>query len=157
VQDNDLWRKNLPHAQDIAVYTNTIPFTFADFESAYQQFENEESFAKIVETGTKYREYADHICSQLVNDAEEVLFGEHAVLAVNAPRLFRSQVGHLLAAKKGPFAVVWTYDNGRWHFSLRGNNTIDLSEIAKKYGGGGHKNAAGFFLNFDQPFPFKKI
>lgn len=156
IQDNDLWKKALPHAKEIAIYTNTLPFTFLDFELAEGQFENDVTFVKIIEKGSMYSEYFDHLCESLVSDAEEVIFDGHTVLAVNAPRFFRSQVGHLLAEKKGPFAVVWTYDNNRWHFSLRGNDSLDLSEIAKRYGGGGHKNAAGFFIPFDNPFPFKK-
>lgn len=31
-----------------------------------------------------------------------------------------------------------------WKYSMRGRGVIDLSEIAKKHGGGGHFNAAGF-------------
>jgi oligoribonuclease NrnB/cAMP/cGMP phosphodiesterase (DHH superfamily) len=39
-----------------------------------------------------------------------------------------------------PFA----YDGKRWTVSLYTKKDIDVSEIAKKYGGGGHKQAAGF-------------
>lgn len=156
IQDNDLWNKKLPHANEVTIYTNTIPLTFSGFELAEKEFEDEETFKKIIEKGTQYREYFDHLCSSLVEDAEEVIFDGHSVLAVNAPYFFRSQVGHLLSLKKGPFAVVWTYENSSWHFSLRGNNEIDLSEIAKRHGGGGHKNSAGFSLPFGAPFPFKK-
>jgi uncharacterized protein len=41
--------------------------------------------------------------------------------------------------------VTFIYSNSKksWTFSLR-SETIDVSEIAKQYGGGGHKGAAGF-------------
>jgi uncharacterized protein len=157
IQDNDLWSKKLPHAKEIAIYTNTLSLTFSNFELAEKQFEDDTTFLKVIEKGSMYKEYFDHLCESLVNDAEEVLFDSHTILAVNAPRFFRSQVGHLLAEKRSPFALVWTHDHSRWHFSLRGDGSIDLSEIAKRFGGGGHKNAAGFFLPFDAPFPFKKV
>ena len=32
----------------------------------------------------------------------------------------------------------------RFHISLRSDGTVDVAKIATKYGGGGHKNAAGF-------------
>ncbi len=35
--------------------------------------------------------------------------------------------------------------------SLRSNDDIDVSEIAKRFGGGGHYHAAGFNLGFDFP------
>lgn len=40
------------------------------------------------------------------------------------------------------------YANGMWHFSIYNDNgLVDCSVIAKQYGGGGHKGAAGFILN----------
>lgn len=42
------------------------------------------------------------------------------------------------------FACFWLKD-GKWHFSLYNDNgEVDCSAIAKSFGGGGHKGAAGF-------------
>ena len=35
-------------------------------------------------------------------------------------------------------------DKKSWKVSLRSNGYIDLSKLANMFGGGGHKNAAGF-------------
>ena len=44
---------------------------------------------------------------------------------------------------------------GRWVFSLRSkSDKADVSVIAKKHGGGGHKNAAGFSLEFEEAVQF---
>lgn len=42
--------------------------------------------------------------------------------------------------------LTFKYANGKWNYSLYAgkNQDIDLSVIAKKYGGGGHKVACGF-------------
>jgi oligoribonuclease NrnB/cAMP/cGMP phosphodiesterase (DHH superfamily) len=44
--------------------------------------------------------------------------------------------------------VTFVFNGSTWDISLRThqNNDIDVSEIAKKYGGGGHKKAAGFHV-----------
>jgi phosphoesterase RecJ-like protein len=34
-------------------------------------------------------------------------------------------------------------ENGNFRVSLRSKNSIDVSEIAGKFGGGGHRNASG--------------
>ena len=50
------------------------------------------------------------------------------------------------------FAMIWYYDHDdrMVKVSLRAfHDHIDVSEIAKKYGGGGHKKAAGFTLPGD--------
>lgn len=45
------------------------------------------------------------------------------------------------------FACFW-YANGKWNFSLYNDNEqVDCSVIAKQFGGGGHKGAAGFVTN----------
>lgn len=82
------------------------------------------------------------------------------VLAINATNggdLFKSRdtsmydftVGFYYVAKEG------------WKVSLRGTGKdIDLGEIAKQYGGGGHKNAAGFkvatYTELKQILPYLK-
>jgi phosphoesterase RecJ-like protein len=35
-------------------------------------------------------------------------------------------------------------ESGRWRFSMRSKGDIDIGEVARRFGGGGHLNAAGF-------------
>ena len=66
-------------------------------------------------------------------------------LAANCTPQFASEAGHKLAEKSGTFGATWCAgDNGKIFFSLRSIGDYDVSGIAKCYGGGGHKNAAGF-------------
>jgi len=45
-------------------------------------------------------------------------------------------------------AACFHYANGKWNFSLYNDNgNVDCSAIAKQYGGGGHKGAAGFIID----------
>lgn len=47
-------------------------------------------------------------------------------------------------------AACFHYANGMWNFSLYNDNgEVDCSQIAKQYGGGGHKGAAGFRCDFE--------
>jgi uncharacterized protein len=56
-----------------------------------------------------------------------------------------SEVGHELANQSGTYGLVWYVGaDARVRCSLRSNGDYDVSEIAKAFGGGGHKNAAGF-------------
>lgn len=50
--------------------------------------------------------------------------------------------------------IPFVFDGKQWTVSLYTKKEIDCSEIAKKYGGGGHKKAAGFQC---KDLPFKKI
>ena len=67
------------------------------------------------------------------------------VLVVNSSH-WMSEIGARLAPDCD-FAVIWYYDHDdkRIKVSLRAfHDRIDVSEVSKKYKGGGHKKAAGF-------------
>lgn len=66
-------------------------------------------------------------------------------LAVNNS-LHISETGNKLAAKSGTFGLIWYYDGklDQAICSLRSIGGYDVSAIAKRFGGGGHRNAAGF-------------
>ena len=66
-------------------------------------------------------------------------------LAANCPPHLTSDVGHELANQSGTFGLLWTLDKDNvCKCSLRSNGDYDVSAIAKAFGGGGHRNAAGF-------------
>ena len=59
-----------------------------------------------------------------------------------------SEIGARLAPDCD-FALVWYWDHEAKHtkVSLRAfHETVDVAEVAKKFGGGGHRKAAGFQL-----------
>lgn len=58
-----------------------------------------------------------------------------------------------ISKKKGFLPVgafVYSYDKNLYKFSMRaGDDTVDVSKIANEYGGGGHKGAAAFVMDYD--------
>lgn len=85
----------------------------------------------------------------------ELEFDGHFTLALNV-----SGTGdHGEMIRQGGYDIGYCYSesmqNGRlMTFVTLYSSTIDVSEIAKKYGGGGHKGAAGFsFQREGTPFP----
>lgn len=76
---------------------------------------------------------------------DSIDYGEFDGLAANCPPHLTSDVGHELANQSGTFGLLWYIDKGHaCRCSLRSNGDYDVSAIAKAFGGGGHKNAAGF-------------
>lgn len=70
--------------------------------------------------------------------------------AANCPPHLTSDVGHELAVQSGTFGLCWKLAKEDKdgiqiaNCSLRSNGDYDVSAIAKAFGGGGHKSAAGF-------------
>ena len=66
-------------------------------------------------------------------------------LAANCPPHLASDVGHALDTQSGTYGLLWYINKeNKCICSLRSNGDYDVSAIAKAFGGGGHKNAAGF-------------
>ncbi len=135
VQDKDLWHWQLPHSREISAALASYPFDFATWENF--QFET----LKIEGTGILRSE--NNLVDRLAKDAIMVSLAGHTVPAVHSPVL-ASQIGERLAADHA-FGVIWHQKEGRRYFSLRSKaGGISVSEIAARYGGGGHTHAAGF-------------
>lgn len=83
-------------------------------------------------------QYGSHI--------DSIEYGEFDGLAANCPPHLTSDVGHELATQSGTFGLCWTLKQTGLiaNCSLRSNGDYDVSAIAKSFGGGGHRNAAGF-------------
>jgi nanoRNase/pAp phosphatase (c-di-AMP/oligoRNAs hydrolase) len=81
--------------------------------------------------------------------------GGYIVPALNLPAKYSSDAGHALCNIKtaGDFAAVYqdvsTTEGLMRIYSLRSNG-FDVSAIAKQYGGGGHRKAAGFKIPLSQ-------
>jgi len=78
-----------------------------------------------------------------------MLIGGHDVPVANLPYMFASDAGQLMAEGERFAGSYFDTPEGRT-FSLRSTDAgMDVSEIAQQYGGGGHRNAAGFRVPFD--------
>lgn len=98
-------------------------------------------------------EYVQHASREgqaylLAEGAFDLCFEGLRFLAINAAMrnsdAFKSQVR---PEHDGCLSFVWSGKKGRWKVSLRGVShkaTFDLSGIATKHGGGGHRQACGF-------------
>ena len=79
---------------------------------------------------------------------QAILAAGYRVPVVNVPYHYASDCADaMLKAEPGaPFCASWfRRADGRIQYSLRSrDDRMDVSEIAKKFGGGGHRNAAGF-------------
>ncbi len=88
--------------------------------------------------------------SMIVNDcarrSHRFTFEGQPALAACSPRALRSEVGAKLA-QDAAVALVWdAHPDGTVNVSLRSTNGSgpDVSMLAVKHGGGGHKHASGF-------------
>lgn len=157
IEDSDLWRFQLPSSREINAFLRIFKQSFEQFNSIAGDLETAEGENKIIQQGTTILRYKDRLVEQLAERADMVLFEGLQALAINAPTFFASEIAHYLIKKLPPIGIAWSQQQGKKLFSLRSDGSIDVSLIAKKYGGGGHRAAAGFDMDENQPLPWKKI
>lgn len=88
----------------------------------------------------KYRDgWSKTYCETLGFETE---FEGHKAFAMNLGMCGRDNFKGV-SGKEYDLLIGFVFDGEKWRYSLRSKN-IDVSEIAKKYGGGGHRGAAGF-------------
>lgn len=75
--------------------------------------------------------------------------GNWKVPVASLPYTLTSDAGHLMAEHEPFAACYWDTPGGRVYSLRSTDDGLDVSEIAKKYGGGGHPHAAGFRVPLD--------
>lgn len=155
IDDYDRWSFNLRHTKEInkAIWSYA-PWCFETWEYMVM----DENYGQLITEGAAILRAHDRQVHDMSKNVRKctISFKEQPEgmlqqtvfrdgLTVNAPSFLASDVGHELATQSGTFGLVWHMnDQGKISCSLRSNGDYDVSAIAKAFGGGGHKNAAGF-------------
>ncbi|MDO8676662.1 MAG: DHHA1 domain-containing protein [Candidatus Azambacteria bacterium] len=156
VEESDLWKFKSKNVKEVFAYIRLLDFDFKIYDNLISLGEKESNYRKYVEKGTAIILYEDKIIENMIREsAYPVIFEGHKIYAINAPRFLRSKIGMQLSKKYPPFSLVWVRDKNRIEVSLRSNGGLNVSEIALKFGGGGHPNAAGFSIPANFKFPWK--
>jgi oligoribonuclease NrnB/cAMP/cGMP phosphodiesterase (DHH superfamily) len=143
IEDRDLWRFK---------FSETRAQMASIFSYAYD-FETWDDLSYKAKTGSLDKE-GEAIERKHFKDITELMPQTQVMLyicgekvpAYNLPYTMSSDVGNIAAAKPDhSYGVCFWFNKQEVQFSLRSiGNKQDVSLIASAYGGGGHRNAAGF-------------
>jgi len=150
IEDNDIWTKELTYIEEfVAWLDNYNPKTIEDMDFAIQHWESD--YKSCVNIGSQILSYKNALITSILGYAFETTLGGVKVVKINSPyNKLNSELGMRLAK-------LWQMPSWIWHEaqvedgkvlqknSLRSLDHLpDVSELAKKFGGGGHRNASGF-------------
>lgn len=161
IDDYDRWQFKLRGTKEfIKVLWSRAPWSFDQWVDAMGDtdfFANDgkgidawyrEGAAILRSHDQNVRSVVDSLCRACRITIETERYGctSEPGLSANCPAHLVSDVGHALATQSGTFGLCWTLGKNDLtvNCSLRSNGDYDVSEIAKSFGGGGHRNAAGF-------------
>jgi len=152
-EDRDLWKFEIEGTREITAVLFSHDMSFVTWDRFGRILQTEEGRVATKAEGSAILRQHMHTCRQIIaGSTRNFLFksGDDTFMevpTVNAPYMFSSDIGNILASSSKSKVGATYYDrgDGRRIFSLRSTKDgPDVSEIAKIYGGGGHRNAAGF-------------
>ena len=151
VEDRDLWNHALPGTKAVNAYLSSLPLTPEAWSGLdILKVEYAEQF------GAGILRYIDRYVLEVAKEAQPgdwrieykpfdvTSVKYYRVSVANCPYMNCSEVGNDLAQIADVGMTWFERADGMTQFSLRSIGNIDVCEIAKFYGGGGHQHAAGF-------------
>jgi nanoRNase/pAp phosphatase (c-di-AMP/oligoRNAs hydrolase) len=144
-EDRDLWRWALPFSREVNAALRSYPLDF----DGWDRMHADRTPADLIPEGRAILRREKQIVDSHVGFAREVTLAGHRVPCVNATVLTSEIAGELATGK--PFGVCY-FDraDGMRIYSLRSRDGgVDVSQVAKSFGGGGHVRAAGFEVRRD--------
>lgn len=145
VEDRDLWRFALPDTRDVQSCVFSFEYDFDIWSRLADACETDAGRGDIIMEGRAItRKHDKDIAELLTVTARSMVIGGATVPVANLPYTMSSDAANILA-EKAPFAACYYDKPGGRIFSLRSRpDGDDVSQIAARYGGGGHRNASGF-------------
>lgn len=143
IEDRDLWRFALGEdTRKFSAALRTFPQTFEVWDEIARKPNS------LIDDGEAILRAHRSNLRKFTSEVYLVEIAGHSVPVVNVPYHYASDAAHELLEQhpQAPFAAAWfRRADGMVQWSLRSeDNRLDVSEVAKRFGGGGHRNAAGF-------------
>ncbi len=138
IQDKDLWLFQLDNSSEVSAALRSYPKDFNVWDSL--------SVEDLSRDGMAIQRAINVQVSNHVENATLRTVGGYLVPVVNASCYF-SEIGDQLNARypDTPFSASYCdRADGKRQWSLRSRGNFDVSELAERFGGGGHRNAAGY-------------
>ena len=161
IEDRDLWNWELPRSKEVSAYIGSLEQTWTTWTSLNIDLVSgpgHPTFEVAVGKGGAILRAADKIIASLVKNYRHLVINiEHGpVHMAPSPYAYGSEVAGLLAVP-GSYGVYYVDKTDGRKYGLRSlkddpeiEGGYDVSVVAKELGGGGHRNAASFFIPWDQ-------
>ena len=147
VEDQDLWRWQLPRSREVSAAIASHPQTFDAWDRLART-----GWEELAEEGAPVVRAQQTEIERALRNVHGVWFGEHRLEAVNAVFL-RAWIGHELATRAAhgsPCGLVYRVQGDRVDVSIYSVGDFDVAALAAREGGGGHRNAAGFSVPLER-------
>lgn len=162
IQDRDLWTFKIEETNEFITFFYEQPHDF----NIWLEYLDEGKVEEALQKGRHWREYQDMLIERVSRRANCVIQnidGNYQIVAYVNNSDLKSDIGNKIFKffPYADFACIWDYHLHKNSVSISLRSTddrTDVSKIASKFSGGGHRNAAGCTLeNFKGNLPFPTV
>lgn len=147
VEDRDLWRFALPSSKKVNAFIQSWDIDLQTWiHNVGPQFSSR-NLETIVNEGESLLRIENKYVKQICANAELKKIGTNIGPYVQTSILMSEVCDYLIKNYPGNYPFAWysfKRKDGKIQYGLRSRSDFDVSVIAKMFGGGGHKQAAGF-------------
>ncbi len=147
VEDRDLWRFKLPNSKEVNAFIQSWDINLETWiNNVGPRFVND-GLSNLMTEGQSLLRIENKYVKQICHNARLKRIREYIAPYVETSVLMSEVCDYLIKNYPGnyPFAFYSFHrKDGKIQYGLRSRSDFDVSVLAKYYGGGGHKQAAGF-------------
>jgi oligoribonuclease NrnB/cAMP/cGMP phosphodiesterase (DHH superfamily) len=146
IEDRDLWRMSLPETRAFSLFLRSYPYDLERWDWIADCMSRNPDHVLADAKGIE-RFYDRRLAEMIPTATLKVIGRWKDVPVAHAPYAFGSDLANelLKAYPAAPFAAVVVDAYGGRSYLLRSDDSRqDVSEVARSFGGGGHRNAASF-------------
>ena len=147
VRDYDLWFHEFDDTHVYHELLQIIPRTMEGWKEAFLH-DSETDFNALLTVARHYFDGNQLLAKQFAANHQMIRICGYTVPVVNSPHVFADRVCEQLY-QDHPFAISFIVNSEMLYCSLRSKRGygVDVADIAKQFGGGGHATSAGFKIH----------
>lgn len=148
VADRDLWRWALPGSEEINAAISLEDMTWEAWDRLAMRLEDIDAMAVLLDHGAALLRKQKRLVDEAIRlTKRDMVIGGRSVPVANVIYALASETGNAMC-EDAPFAATYFDGPDGRRFSLRSRKDggSNVAAIARQYGGGGHRNAAGFTM-----------
>lgn len=149
IQDRDLWTWKLPNSKEVSAYLDVMvkPNDIFEFGQIVRNFDLDTA----VEAGTLLLKKQENSVRSKLYKTKNVKLEGIDFAVINVTENISELGNEICTTFDKPALMYFITEDSKVICSLRSTDDLpDVSAIATKFGGGGHRNACGFQMELEQ-------
>lgn len=153
IKDIDLGRHNMPRSPDFLWFTRAIPINGASY-IPFLDIPTEDDLTPFLDKGVVIRQYVETTADRIIENAIEGEYEGFTFKYVTTDYAFCSEISSRFVKEGFDLGITGYFTKSSFGLSIRSREGVDCSILAKAWGGGGHKQASGVNIPFEEAAEF---